>query len=57
MPKRRKRAARWGLIAALTLAGGAVAWLVTDSIVWFGVAVAFAVMFVVAGTGSEDPPA
>lgn len=45
---------KWGLVAAICLAAGAVVWLVTDSILWLAVGVSFAVMFAVALTSSRD---
>ncbi|GGD30922.1 hypothetical protein GCM10010915_09010 [Microbacterium faecale] len=54
MTDRRPGRLKRGLVVAISLVAGALAWLVTDSILWLGVGVSFAVMFAVALASSRD---
>lgn len=45
---------RWGVVAALFLVVGAVAWVITGDVLWMGVGVAFGVMFAVVATVPRD---
>lgn len=54
MSDRRPGRLKWGVVTSISLVAGALGWLVTDSILWLGVGVSFAVMFAVALTSPRD---